>query len=160
MSPPRTLLPLAALFALFASTTAAAVEPSTLEQRMSPDEFTSAGLDRLTPEQLRFLNDWLGNKGIVASVAPLKKRDGTLEYYPDDSDRELIESRIVGPFEGWRGKTVVTLENGQKWQQSESGSRGDVNMTGPAVTIKPMSMGSWLIVVKGCNCSVRVRRIG
>jgi len=160
MSPIRLLLPLATLIAFAVAASVEAAQRSTLEQRMSPDEFRSAGLDRLSPEQLRFLNEWLGNKGVAASVAPLKKRDGTLEYYPDDSDRAVIESRIAGPFEGWRGTTVVKLENGQKWQQSESGSRGDVNMSSPAVTIKPMSMGSWLMIVKGCNCSVRVKRIG
>ncbi len=158
----RPILLAAALAVLTAPFAVAAAEPETnrLEERMSSDEFRAAGLDRLTPDQLRYLNEWLGNKGVAASVAPLKKRDGTLEYYPDDSNREVIESRIVGPFEGWRGKTIVKLENGQKWQQTESGSRGDVNMSGPAVTIKPMSMGSWLMVVKGCNCSVRVKRIG
>ncbi len=160
MSPIRLLPSLASLLAVLVAAGAQAAERSTLEQRMTIDEFKSAGLDQLTPDQLRYLNEWLGNKGVAASVAPLKKRDGTLEYYPDDSDREVIESRIVGPFEGWRGRTIVKLENGQKWQQSESGSRGDVNMSGPAVTIKPMSMGSWLMVVKGCNCSVRVKRIG
>lgn len=132
----------------------------TLEERMSQADFSAAGLDRLSPEQLRFLNEWLGSKGISASVAPIKKRDGTMDYYPDEGAREVVESSIVGEFTGWHGRTVVKLENGQKWQQSESGSRGDVRMTDPAVTIKPMSMGSWLMVVKGCNCSVRVKRVG
>ena len=160
MSPIRPLLPMALLMAMFVSAAPLAAKSSLLEERMTSEEFKSAGLDQLTPDQLRFLNSWLGNKGIAASVGPLKKRDGTLEFYPDDSDREIIESRISGPFEGWRGTTIVKLENGQKWQQSESGSRGDVNMQGPAVTIKPMSMGSWLMIIKGCNCSIRVKRIG
>ena len=139
---------------------ASAQTAPTLEERMSQADFTAAGLDRLSPEQLRFLNEWLGTKGITASVAPLRKRDGTMEFYPDEGAREVVESNIVGEFNGWRGRTVVKLENGQKWQQSESGSRGDVRMTNPAVTIKPMSMDSWLMVVKGCNCSIRVKRIG
>lgn len=148
------------VIALFVMSASAVAQPATLEQRMSKDDFGAAGLDRLTPEQLRFLNTWLGSKGIAASVAPIVKRDGTMEFYPDEGNREVVESTIVGAFQGWRGKTVVKLENGQKWQQSESGNRGDVNMSNPAVTIKPMSMESWMMVVKGCNCSVRVKRIG
>lgn len=132
----------------------------TLEERMSQADFAASGLDRLSPEQLNFLNAWLGSKGLSAAVAPIRKRDGTMAFYPDEGDRDVVESRIDGEFTGWRGRTIVKLENGQKWQQSESGSYGDVNMTNPTVTIKPMSLGSWLIVVKGCNCSVRVKRIG
>lgn len=160
MSPNRPLLPLALLAAMLASAACFAAQPSLLEERMTAEEFKSAGLDHLSPEQLRFLNDWLGTKGISASVGPIRKRDGTMEFYPDEGDREVVQSSIVGSFQGWRGKTVVKLENGQKWQQSESGNRGDVNMTNPAVTIKPMSMDSWLMIVKGCNCSVRVKRVG
>jgi hypothetical protein len=148
------------LTALFVASLPAFAQTGTVEERMSKEDFGAAGLDRLTPEQLRFLNAWLGTKGIAASVAPIAKRDGTMEFYPDEGHREVVESSIVGTFQGWRGKTVVTLQNGQKWQQSESGNRGDVNMTNPAVTIKPMSMESWMMVVKGCNCSVRVKRIG
>jgi len=152
--------PLILGLAIMASGIALAQSAPTLEERMSEAEFNAAGLDRLSPEQLKFLNDWLGSKGISASVAPIRKRDGTMEFYPDEGAREVVESSIVGEFNGWSGRTIVKLENGQKWQQSESGSRGDVRMSNPSVIIKPMSMDSWLMVVKGCNCSVRVKRVG
>jgi hypothetical protein len=131
----------------------------TIEERMSREEFAAAGLDRLSPEQLKFLNEWIGTKGVSASVVPIKKRDGSLAFHVDESAREVVESRISGEFNGWTGKTVVTLDNGQKWQQTESGNRG-ARLANPAVTIKPMSMGSWLMIVKSCNCSMRVKRIG
>jgi len=153
--------PLVAIAAFFLAGTVSAQAPApTLEERMSRSDFESAGLDRLTPEQLRFLNEWLGSKGISASVAPVKRSDGSMLYYPDPTARDTVHSRIVGEFNGWSGRTTVTLENGQKWQQSESVGRGDVRMSNPEVTIKPMSMGSWLMVVKGCNCSIRVKRVG
>jgi hypothetical protein len=31
----------------------------------------------------------------------------------------MIRSRVDGDFNGWEGDTVVKLENGQVWQQSE-----------------------------------------
>ncbi len=136
-----------------------AAETVSIEERMSKAELEASGLDRLTPEQLKYLNTWLSTKGISASVAPIKRNDGSMVYYPDETARDTIESTINGTFEGWRGRTIVTLANGQKWQQSESASRGDVRMTDAAVTVKPMSMGSWLMIVKGCNCSIRVKRI-
>ena len=32
---------------------------------------------------------------------------------------DVIESRIDGTFEGWKGNTKYTLTNGQEWQQAE-----------------------------------------
>ena len=29
----------------------------------------------------------------------------------------LIETRISGTFEGWKGKTIFKMDNGQIWQQ-------------------------------------------
>lgn len=158
--PIRPMLIVAALTLLPTALPASAAEPARLEERMSSEEFQAAGLDRLSPEQLEYLNRWLGSKGVESAAVPIRKRDGKVEYYPDDSARETVESRIAGTFSGWRGNTTVTLENGQKWQQAESGVHGNVKLSNPAVTVKPMMMGSWLMVIKGCNCSVRVKRVG
>jgi hypothetical protein len=54
---------------------------------------------------------------------------------------------------------VFKLENGQEWEQAESGSRATGTFDNPAVRIKPMILGSWLMYVEGCGCSVRVKRI-
>ena len=32
---------------------------------------------------------------------------------------EVIQSRIAGPFTGYNGRTIFTLENGQRWAQSQ-----------------------------------------
>jgi len=84
---------------------------------------------------------------------------GAPVFYPDEGARENIESNIVGTFEGWRGHTVFTLENGQEWAQAESGARDTGKFSNPKVKIKPMLLGSWLMYVDGCGCSVRVKRV-
>lgn len=132
--------------------------PTQIEERMSPDERAQSGLDRLSPDELKFLNHWIRTKGVSAAIAPVKKRDGSLEYRHDDTPREVIQSQIVGLFTGWRGKTRFTLDNGQQWEQVESGAYS-AQMNAPKVTIRPGIMDSWLMSVKGCNCSVRVKRI-
>lgn len=132
--------------------------PPTLEERMSQEEFNASGLDKLSPEQLKFLNDWIQSKGVSAIGAPIRKADGTTEFYADQGDREIIESVIVGEFKGWTGKTKVKLENGQVWQQAESGKSG-FPMNSPRVKVKPMSLGSWLMYIDGCGCDVRVKRV-
>lgn len=148
------------LLSLLPNLGAAAEKAATrIEQRMSADELSRSGLDQLSPAQLEFLNEWIRTEGVSASIAPIKKRDGSLEFRHDDSSREPIDARIVGLFTGWGGKTRFTLDNGQQWEQVESGSYS-AHLTSPRVTIRPAIMGSWLMHVKGCNCSVRVKRVG
>lgn len=137
---------------------AAEKAPTRIEERMSQDELSRSGLDRLSPEELKFLNDWIRTKGVSAAIAPVKKRDGSLEYRNNETPREVINAQIVGVFSGWRGKTRFTLDNGQQWEQVESGAYS-AQMNAPKVTIRPGIMDSWLMSVRGCNCSVRVKRI-
>jgi len=128
----------------------------TLEERMSQAEFHNAGLDKLSPEELANLNAWIGaHGGAVRYVGT----GGNAAFDTDVGERAVIESSIAGTFKGWREHTVFTLENGQQWAQAESGSMNAGVFENPKVRIKPMMMGSWLMVVEGCGCSVRVRRV-
>jgi hypothetical protein len=124
---------------------------------MSQADFQAAGLDKLSPDELARLNAWLATHGgaTVQYVSP----SGAPVFYPDEGARDTIESSIAGDFVGWRGHTVFTLENGQQWQQAESGTRDTGTIASPNVKIKPMILGSWLMYVDGCNCSVRVKRV-
>jgi hypothetical protein len=142
----------------FASTLAGAqAQPSTLEERMSQTEQRAAGLDRLSPEQLKYLNDWLRTHG--AGAGPVVTPNGQPVFYPDAGSRDTVESHIVGTFTGWHGKSTFTLDNGQEWKQAESGSYDAGKFDNPVVRIKPMLLGSWLMYVEGCGCSVRVSRV-
>ncbi len=105
----------------------------TLEERMSQAEFRAAGLDKLSPQELQQLNTWLQSHGgngttqyVTSSGAPV--------FYPNVSDRETIDAHIEGTFAGWRGKTVFKLDNGQEWQQAESGSYDTGKMVSPPCT--------------------------
>jgi hypothetical protein len=136
---------------------AAQTQPATLEERMSQAELRAAGLDRLSPEELKYLNEWLrlhgaGNPQVITPA-------GEPVFYPDSSARDTVESHIVGQFTGWHGKTIFKLDNGQEWRQAESGAYDAGKFEDPVVRIKPMLLGSWLMYVEGCGCSVRVQRI-
>lgn len=146
-----------ALILLAAATCAGAQTPSsTLEERMSQAEFRAAGLDKLSPQELAQLNSWLETHGGTRVV----NRNGfATEFYPDSADREPVESHIVGVFTGWRGHTVFKLDNGQEWQQAESGRYDAGKIDSPEVRIKPMVLGSWLMRIDKCSCEVRVQRV-
>jgi len=95
----------------------------------------------------------------AAAVATTEDQFG-LERVDDEKrkDIKLIESRYVGEFTGWTGKTIFKLENGQVWQQAESG-RMSWKATNPMITIKRGFMGSYQLAVEGVNKKVRVKRI-
>ena len=71
-----------------------------------------------------------------------------------------ITSRIINDFDGWDGKTVFRLENGQVWMQKDVNSslswRGSSH---PVATIKRKTFNSYLLKVEGTNKSVRVTRV-
>lgn len=73
-------------------------------------------------------------------------------------ERQEFSTRIVGSFRGWSGRTLFRLENGQVWQQSESGSY-ELTLDNPEVRLRPKAMGSWMLVLKHNNRGVRVRRV-
>ena len=135
------------------SVTVSAATPK-LEERMSEAQFNSFGLDKLTPEQLRGLNEWLGTNDTA-----MDDPDRKPVFYPDESKRVAVEANLLGKFSGWGGNTIFRLDNGQEWVQSESGSFTTGTIENARVTIKPKFMGSWLLTVKNCDgCRVSVRR--
>ncbi|HZP65217.1 MAG TPA: hypothetical protein VFB32_02820 [Rudaea sp.] len=123
---------------------------------MSQSEFHAAGLDKLTPDELKALNEWLRTHS--ASTPTYVTPSGQPVFYPKESERTTIETRIDGHFSGWYGHSVFKLENGQEWTQAESGSYTFGPVDHPKVKIKPMLIGSWLMYVEPCGCSVRVDR--
>ena len=162
------LLPL--LLALAACGLAHAQSFSSLQERMSAADFQKAGLDKLTPEQLHFLNAWLrthvggaGNvgAGAGAGTAPVVVGPANRFGYraPVDQPRSTVASTLIGSFSGWDSHTRLSLANGQLWQVSESGSWSCQSLKDPKVTIKPMLLGSWLAYIQGCSNSVRVERV-
>ena len=138
------------------SATAVAQDTASLRQRMTPQEFQAAGLDRLSSAQLQYLDDWLAGHAKVTTR--IVDESGKPAFYVD-TKREKIHAHIKGSFVGWGGATEFALDNGQVWQQAESGSYSCPTEQNPAVLIKPMLLGSWLLYAEGCDESVRVKRI-
>lgn len=149
---------LAALAVGLASSLSHAAGFSSLEERMSQNEFRAAGLEKLSPEELKSLNEWLRTHNAVVTTVITTTPSGEPLFYPRDSDRTTIQSHIDGKFSGWHGKTTVRLENGQEWTQTESGGVACGNSDNAAIKIKPMALGSWLAYVSSCSDSVRVTR--
>ena len=134
---------------------------SSLEERMSQADFNRAGLNKLSAEQLKFLDQWLTRH--VGKIHSSPVQAGAPNNFGNrravTQPRKKLESRIVGSFSGWSGNTQIKLANGQVWQQIGSESWMCQTVQNPKVTIKPMILGSWLIYVQGCGQSVRVQPV-
>jgi hypothetical protein len=74
----------------------------------------------------------------------------------------FIEARLVGNFNGWTGKTIFTLDNGQVWQQTNNYIR-DYKPRSPIpqaeVTISKGMIGSYNMQVEGVKRIVQVKRV-
>lgn len=134
-----------------------------LQDRMSASDFYSSGLNKLSAQELATLNQWLaahptGSSGAVAEgmteTQPAAKRSffGKIEH-------KAIEGHLVGHFTGWTGQNVVTLDNGQQWQQVGDDEPSCNASDNPSVKVKPSLFGNWLMDVHGCNKLVHVKRV-
>ena len=85
---------------------------------MSPGEFKAAGLEKLSPEELERLNAWL--KGYRETTVQAAEKKATKE---GRRKIDVLVSRIVGPFYGLTGNTIITLEDGTMWKQANKNDR-------------------------------------
>jgi hypothetical protein len=137
-----TLLLIAVLGAAFV-----AADTPKVQDLMTPEEFQSSGLDKLTPAELEALNAWLlrytaHDAPVVRKTSPEVKREVA------DAKPQVIHSQIEGTFEGWSGKTLFRLKNGQVWQQRLPGTY-KASLVEPEVEVYQKYLGFyWLKIVQ------------
>jgi hypothetical protein len=128
-----------------------------VEKAMSPQEYDAAGLQKLTPDERTRLDEFI--RRFVASsnqVAAEKAVDRAVKERKV-TPPEIIQSRIVGPFTGYTGSTVFTLENGQRWAQSQPGSAYFPKVDSPPVIIVKGKIGYRMYIAGGGD--IRVSRV-
>lgn len=135
-----------------------------IQQEMTPEQFKSAGLDKLSAEELARLNDWLNRKIGDESAKAAKSTKELIEtehrgFFNFGGSTDPIVSRISGEFRGFgRGRQYV-LDNGQVWQQSDDASLAGVKLSNPEVKINPGLIGNvWYLSVQGYNARAKVQR--
>ncbi|CCP17973.1 hypothetical protein SMRA8_3620 [Stenotrophomonas maltophilia RA8] len=166
----RLLAGAALLLSLSAPALAQRVVEGDLQQQMSPAEFKSAGLDKLSAQELAALNRWLQGKveaattQAVAAVREEAREQGRQEVivknrgFFDFGSSEPITGALQGEFRGFGKGRVYVLDNGQEWEQTDTTSVVGVRKQSPKVSIKPGVMGVWYMKVEGVNSQPKVRR--
>ena len=148
---------------------------STLEERMSGKEFKETGLEKLTGAELSALNDWLRRHSVatlenasarpassaaVAGSAPGEDLRGFPNQPKGNPEDDVINSTIVGTFEGWERKgTLFKLANGMIWQMTENDSFHIPPVENPQVVIEKGFMKKWKLSLVGHKPKVSVMRI-
>lgn len=160
----KTLLSLIAGLLLAVSGAQAQSDFSTLEERMTGDEFRDTGLDKLSDEELRNLNDWIRSNLNVEAVSDLETRQQIRRQVEEEvraeqeGERTEFTATVPGHFTGWTGNTVFELANGQIWRQV-SGGTYRVSMEDPTVVIYPGAFDSWRLRLEDAGPSIGVKRV-
>jgi hypothetical protein len=98
-----------------------------IQQAMTPEEFKSAGLEKLTPAELAKLNAWLqGFREKAEKKAAIRESRTKLQ---------LIVSRIDGVWNGIGPGEVIRLEDGTAWKLGNKDEHYGGYADHPAVAI-------------------------
>ncbi len=146
-----------------------------LRQAMGEETFRASGLHRLSPAELDRLERWLDRDpesrspaaSEAAAVPPVPAPSASSKPPLAIGDDQLapeavplatrIRTRIRGEFEGWSGKTLFRLENGQIWRQ-RIGGRYRLRRTEPEVEVFKGRFGYYLKLLE-TGRQVGVRRV-
>lgn len=98
-----------------------------IQESMTPEEFTAAGLDKLSPAELEYLDAWLqGYRHTAEKKAAEKATAEVAEKVARTRPRlptDPILSRVDGTMVPLTGRTIIKLENGTKWKQANAEDR-------------------------------------
>lgn len=84
----------------------------------------------------------------------------TLQRASDKPDAQAaLESKFATEFRGWRGNTVFTLENGQRWQVDGTEEYVTPPQPAPKVRIKPGVFGTYWMEIEGVRPKVKVKPV-
>jgi hypothetical protein len=116
-----------------------------LIQEMTDEEKAAAGLDKLSPAELEYLDEWLRNNRRAAEKKAAEKaaEQTKAEAIKEGEEKakrvfkqDAIVSRVDGAMVSLSGRTVIRLEDGTKWKQANHEDRFRPRITDrPAVAV-------------------------
>lgn len=134
-----------------------------VSKAMTPSEYARAGLDKLSPDERRALDEWIAHytgreidEVVANKVAEVRRLE--VAPQPQDLTPDRIVAAITPPFEGWSGKTTFTLDNGQVWKQRLEG-RYRYTGTDTRVTITKNFFGFYVLTLEATGRSIGVERV-
>jgi hypothetical protein len=129
-----------------------------LEKAMTPEDYEAAGLQKLEPAERAKLDGFIRNYVAVSNERVATTAVDKAVKENKVSAPEVIQSRIVGPFTGYNGRTIFTLENGQRWAQSQRDSAYFPKIDSPPVVIVKAGFGYRMHIAGGGAIRVNLIR--
>jgi hypothetical protein len=128
---------------------------------MSADQFKKAGLDKLSPDELRALNQWMkGYREQAEKKAAAQATEQTREQAKQEAKKgfnrswlntDRIYSRIDGEFHGiqaYKKKAIIRLEDGTVWKQANESDHCEAQLTDhPPVMVTHSAVGYKMHVI-------------
>ena len=142
-----------ALMLALATLPALAADDPDIRQLMTAEEFATAGLSRLSTEQMDAVNRWLVRYTAEDAAKMIKTSPAVKEIARGD-----VRSSIDGEFSGWNGPTRFPLKNGQVWE-TQSSARYSYTATDPEVEIFRTILGQYRMRIVATDRAIMVRRI-
>ena len=129
-----SLTVLISLFFVACGTLAASPDQASVIHSLTAEEFAKAGLNKLTPEELAFLEEAIAHHQQPPAMAELppapkeqvvKSTDKAAAAFGAEQVTEVkrevsgqeLHAHIEGTIESFSGRAVFVLDNGQIWQQ-------------------------------------------
>lgn len=128
-----------------------------LQKAMTPEQYEAAGLSKLDPAEKAKLDEFIRNYVAVSNEKVATTAVDKAVKEKKVQAPEVIQSRIVGPFTGYTGRTVFTLENGQRWAQSQFDSAYFPKIDSPPVIIVKAGFGYRMYIAGGG--AIRVSKV-
>jgi hypothetical protein len=128
-----------------------------VQKAMTPEQYEAAGLSKLDPAERAKLDEFIRSYVAVSNEKVATTAVDKAIKEKKVSEPEVIQSRIVGPFTGYTGRTIFTLENGQRWAQSQMDTAYYPKMDSPAVTIIKAGFG-YRMYIAGAS-AIRVSKV-
>ena len=152
----------AIIFALVLSPFVALAEQAyvNIEQRLTSEQLRETGLNTLSPEQLKRLNQLLNEESVSAAKtekSPTNDRPIPASYI--GLNDKPIKSRLKGTVTGWEVDTIFELENGQRWKVLKGQMKLRKPMQSPDIIVVPGIAGRWFLQVDEDLPKARVYRI-
>jgi hypothetical protein len=128
-----------------------------VQKAMTPEQYEAAGLSKLEPTERAKLDEFIRNYVAVSNEKVATSAVDKAVKENKVSAPEVIQSRIVGPFTGYTGRTVFTLENGQRWAQSQFDNAYFPKIDSPPVVIVKSGFGYRMYIAGGG--AIRVSKV-
>ena len=129
-----------------------------VQKAMTPEQYEAAGLSKLDPAERAKLDQFIKNYVAVSNEKVATSAVDKAVKENKVSAPEIINSRIVGPFTGYNGRTIFTLENGQRWAQSQRDSAYYPKMDSPGVIIVKKGFGYRMYIAGATDIRVTLVR--